>query len=133
VSDVKTNRGACVPFGEARTLRRGLTSSYWAWRIDAAHRGRSPGPRGIRADDRYQSPGAPPALLHRSALSQLGARSHTVASYRDTFKLLLAFASKRLATPFRLRIEDLDAALLGDFLDDLEQKPANTAKRATPA
>jgi integrase/recombinase XerD len=74
-----------------------------------------------------------PALLQRfftdRLLSQLGASSHTVASYRDTFKLLLAFASKHLGRPpFRLRVEDIDAALLGDFLDDLEQKRANTAK-----
>lgn len=74
-----------------------------------------------------------PALLQRfftdRLLSQLGASSHTVASYRDTFKLLLAFASKRLGRPpFRLRVEDIDAALLGDFLEDLEQTRANTAK-----
>lgn len=73
------------------------------------------------------------ALLQRfftdRLLSQLGASPHTVASYRDTFKLLLAFASKRLGRPpSRLRVEDIDAALLGDFLDDLEQTRANTAK-----
>jgi len=74
-----------------------------------------------------------PALLQRfftdRLLSQLGASPHTVASYRDTFKLLLAFASKRLGRPpFRLRVEDIDAALLGDFLDNLEQARANAAK-----
>lgn len=62
-------------------------------------------------------------------MSQLGASSHTVASYRDTFRLLLAFASKRVdRPPFRLRVEDIDAALLGEFLEDLEQTRANTAK-----
>lgn len=74
-----------------------------------------------------------PTLVQRfftdRLLSQLGASSHTIASYRDTFRLLLAFASKRTGSPpFRLRIEDIDAALLGDFLDDLEQTRANTAK-----
>jgi site-specific recombinase XerD len=74
-----------------------------------------------------------PALLQRfftdRLLSQLGASSHTVASYRDTFKLLLAFASKRVGrAPSRLRIEDIDSALLGAFLDDLEQTRGNTAK-----
>lgn len=74
-----------------------------------------------------------PALLQRfftdRLLSQLGASSHTVVSYRDTFKLLLAFASPRLRRPpFRLRLEDIDAALLGDFLDDLEKARANTTK-----
>jgi site-specific recombinase XerD len=74
-----------------------------------------------------------PALLQHfftdRLLSQLGASPHTVASYRDTFKLLLAFASKRRGRPpFRLRVEDIDAALLGDFLKHLEQERANTAK-----
>ena len=36
-------------------------------------------------------------------LSQLGASPHTVASYRDTFRLLLVFASERLRrTPSQL-------------------------------
>ena len=74
-----------------------------------------------------------PPLLQRfftdRLLSQLGASPHTVASYRDTFKLLLAFASQRLGRPpFRLRVEDVDAALLGDFLDNLEQERGNTTK-----
>jgi integrase/recombinase XerD len=41
-----------------------------------------------------------PALLQRfftdRLQSQLSASPHTVASYRDTFRLLLIFASKRL-------------------------------------
>ena len=62
-------------------------------------------------------------------LSQLGASPHTVASYRDTFRLLLVFASKRLGrTPSQLRVEDLDVALLGAFLDNLEQERANSTK-----
>jgi site-specific recombinase XerD len=74
-----------------------------------------------------------PALLQRFFTdrlhSQLGASPHTVASYRDTFRLLLAFASQRLRrAPSQLRVEDLDAALLGAFLDHLEQKRANTPK-----
>jgi integrase/recombinase XerD len=61
--------------------------------------------------------------------SQLGASPHTVASYRDTFRLLLVFASKRLKrTPSRLRVEDLDTALLGAFLEHLEHGRANTPK-----
>ena len=61
--------------------------------------------------------------------SQLGASPHTVASYRDTFRLLLVFASKRLGrAPSRLCVEDLDAALLGAFLEHLEHERANTPK-----
>ncbi len=74
-----------------------------------------------------------PALLQRfftdRLLSQLGASPHTVASYRDTFRLLLVFASERVRrTPSRLRVEDIDAALLAAFLDHLEQGRANTPK-----
>lgn len=73
------------------------------------------------------------ALLQRfftdRLLSQLGASPHTVASYRDTFRLLLAFASKRMRRPpFRLRVEDIDVALIAGFLDNLEKERANTVK-----
>lgn len=74
-----------------------------------------------------------PALLQRfftdRLRSQLGASPHTVASYRDTFRLLLVFASERLArSPSQLRVEDLDTALLGAFLEHLERGRANTPK-----
>lgn len=74
-----------------------------------------------------------PALLQRffteRLLSQLGASPHTVASYRDTFRLLLVFASGRLGRePSQLRVEDLDSTLLGAFLDHLERERANTPK-----
>lgn len=62
-------------------------------------------------------------------ISQLGASPHTIASYRDTFRLLLTFASQRLSqSPSRLRIEDIDTALLGAFLDNLEQNRASSAR-----
>ena len=61
--------------------------------------------------------------------SQLGASPHTVASYRDTFRMLLLFASARLAQePSQLRVEDLDAALIGAFLEYLEKERASTPK-----
>jgi len=74
-----------------------------------------------------------PALLQRFFTdrlhSQLGASQHTVASYRDAFRLLLVFTSERLGrAPSGLRVEDLDAALLGAFLDHLEHGRANTPK-----
>ena len=61
--------------------------------------------------------------------SQLGASPHTVASYRDAFRLLFVFASQRLGrAPFRLRVEDLDVTLLGAFLEHLELGRANSPK-----
>lgn len=56
-------------------------------------------------------------------------RANTVASYRDTFRLLLVFASGRLERePTLLRVEDLDAALICAFLDDLERRRGCTAR-----
>jgi site-specific recombinase XerD len=62
-------------------------------------------------------------------LRQLRASPFTVASYRDTFRLLLRFAEKRLdRAPSQLEIEDLDAPFLTDFLDHLEQERGNGAR-----
>lgn len=62
-------------------------------------------------------------------LQQLGASPHTVASYRDTFRLLLKFVSKhhrRQASD--LKVEDLDAKLVGSFLQHLERDRQNSAR-----
>jgi site-specific recombinase XerD len=62
-------------------------------------------------------------------MRQRRASPHTIASYRDTFRLLLEFAQKRLKKPpARLRLEDLDAPLIGAFLDDLQKKRGNTPR-----
>ncbi|WP_127356815.1 tyrosine-type recombinase/integrase [Actinacidiphila soli] len=59
---------------------------------------------------------------------QLQASTHTVASYRDTFKLLLGFAELRTGRrPARLSIADLDAPTIGAFLQHLETIRGNTA------
>jgi integrase/recombinase XerD len=74
-----------------------------------------------------------PALLQAfftdRLLRQRQASPHTVAAYRATFRLLLRFAAARLRRPpSRLVIADLDAALLGDFLDHLERDRGNSAR-----
>jgi site-specific recombinase XerD len=52
-----------------------------------------------------------------------------VASYRDTFRLLLLFASKRLhKPPARIAIEDFTPAFLGDFLRHLEVDRGNSIR-----
>jgi integrase/recombinase XerD len=54
---------------------------------------------------------------------------HTIASYRDTFRLLLEFVQPRLKkAPSALSIEDLDAPLLGAFLDHLEKDRGNSPR-----
>lgn len=46
---------------------------------------------------------------------------HTIASYRDTFKLLLKFAMAKLGkAPSALTLDELDAPFIGAFLTDLE-------------
>lgn len=60
---------------------------------------------------------------------QQRASPHTIASYRDAFRLLLRFAQERLArVPSALAIEDLDATFVGAFLDHVEQHRRNTAR-----
>ena len=55
-------------------------------------------------------------------IAQRRVSPHTVASYRDTFRLLLQFAQKELGkSPSKLAIPDLNAALIGAFLDNLER------------
>ena len=61
--------------------------------------------------------------------SQLQASSHTVASYRDTFRLLLTYASERLARmPTDLEVADIDAELVGHFLSFVETTRGNSAR-----
>lgn len=50
-----------------------------------------------------------------------GASPHTIASYRDTIRLLLRFAATRTGVePCQLSLDQLDAPLIGAFLDHLE-------------
>lgn len=60
---------------------------------------------------------------------QLQASPHTIVSYRDSVRLLLAFAQQRTGKqPSKLTLEDLDAPLIGAFLDHLEQERHNGAR-----
>ena len=56
-------------------------------------------------------------------IRQRQASPHTLAAYRDTLRLLLVFVSARRGLePSKLDIGDLDASLIGAFLDHLEQR-----------
>jgi integrase/recombinase XerD len=62
-------------------------------------------------------------------LNQRRASPHTIAAYRDTFRLLLGFAQARLGKPpAQLDLADLDAALIGAFLDHLERQRGNSIR-----
>jgi site-specific recombinase XerD len=60
---------------------------------------------------------------------QRHASPQTIAAYRDTWRLLLTFTSGRTGTPpCRLDIGDLDAPLIGAFLDHLERDRGNSPR-----
>ena len=62
-------------------------------------------------------------------ISQRRASPHTIASYRDTFRLLLAFAQKRLSRPpSQLELKDISPSLVSDFLHHLEATRGNRAR-----
>jgi site-specific recombinase XerD len=62
-------------------------------------------------------------------IRQRQASPHTIAAYRDTMRLLLGFAAKRLdKQPGRLEVDDLDAPLVGAFLDHLQHERGNGAR-----
>jgi integrase/recombinase XerD len=62
-------------------------------------------------------------------LGQLAASQQTVASYRDTFRLLLRYTAKHLGRePSEIRMEDLDTVFLGKFLEHLEHERNNTIR-----
>ena len=54
-------------------------------------------------------------------MRQRQASPHTISSYRDSFRLLLHFAQRRLGVqPQRLTFEQIDAPLVAAFLEDLQ-------------
>src|SRR6266702_1950929 len=61
-------------------------------------------------------------------MTQRAASPHTIASYRDTFRLLLGYTRDQHGTqPARLDLADLDAPVIGGFLTWLETARGNSA------
>ena len=83
--------------------------------------------------DEHEQPRPHPAGLHdRPALRQRQASPHTVAAYRDAFKLLLVFAEQRTGKPpSKLEVADLDAPFIGAFLEHLEVERQTPSVHAT--
>jgi site-specific recombinase XerD len=60
---------------------------------------------------------------------QRRASGNTIAAYRDTWRMLLAFASQHAGKPpSRLDLTDLDAPAIGAFLDHLEKDRGNSIR-----
>jgi site-specific recombinase XerD len=54
---------------------------------------------------------------------------HTIASYRDTFRLILQYTRQRLKkAPADLALTDLDASLVVAFLEYVERDRGNSAR-----
>jgi site-specific recombinase XerD len=74
-------------------------------------------------------PGLLEAFFIDRLMQQRQASPHTIASYRDTFRLLLAFAQKRLnKPPSKLTFDELDAPFIGAFLNHIEKERGNKAR-----
>lgn len=74
-----------------------------------------------------------PTLLQRFFVEHLGRQRavspHTIAAYRDTFRLLLAYAEATIGkAPTTVTLADFDAKLILGFLDHLEKDRNNGAR-----
>jgi integrase/recombinase XerD len=74
-----------------------------------------------------------PALLEGfftgRLVQQKRVSAHTIASYRDSFCLLLRYAEQRLhRAPSRLTLADLDVPLISAFLDHLQENRGISAR-----
>jgi site-specific recombinase XerD len=69
------------------------------------------------------------AFFTHRLLTQKRVSPNTIASYRDTFRLLLRFAQEKTGTqPARLELTQLDAAMIGAFLEHLETERGNSTR-----
>jgi site-specific recombinase XerD len=60
---------------------------------------------------------------------QCQASPHTIAGYRDCFRLLFQYAKERLGkAPSNLTLDDLNVSFIGNFLDHLETRRKNSAR-----
>jgi site-specific recombinase XerC len=68
------------------------------------------------------------AFFTQRLAPQRQASAHSLAAYRDCFRLLLDFLQRQTGkAPSRLGTEDLSAAVIGAFLEHLENDRGNIA------
>src|SRR5258706_9198137 len=69
------------------------------------------------------------SFFSKRLIMQRNASPHTISAYAQTFRLLTAYAQKRLGTPpSQLSLAQLDAPFLATFLNDLESNRSNGAR-----
>jgi site-specific recombinase XerD len=62
-------------------------------------------------------------------IAQRHASGHTIAAYRDTWRMLLGYAADRTGlAPSELDLHDLDATLIAGFLDHLQHERGNSVR-----
>jgi integrase/recombinase XerD len=67
------------------------------------------------------------AFFTERLIGQRNVSPHTIANYRDTFRLLISFAERCLKKPpTKLSLDDLDAPFIVRFLNSLEKERSNT-------
>ncbi|HJW74552.1 MAG TPA: tyrosine-type recombinase/integrase [Thermoleophilia bacterium] len=68
-------------------------------------------------------------FFHRRLFAERGASAQTIASYRDTFELLLRFAQRQTRRPpSALALDDFDAPMVLAFLSHLEEDRGNSPR-----
>ena len=66
------------------------------------------------------------AFFTERLIRQRQVSPNTIAAYRDTMRLLLGFAAQQTGKqPSQMEVDDLDAPLIGAFLDHLEAERGN--------
>ena len=69
------------------------------------------------------------AFFTQRLIDQRQASPNTVAAYRDAWRLLLSYTSERTGKrPYQLDLADLDATLIGEFLNHLEHHRHNSVR-----
>ena len=69
------------------------------------------------------------AYFTERLMQQQAASPHTIASYRDTFRLLTSYLERKLKkAPTSLTLADVDARIILSFLGSLERERGNSAR-----
>ena len=69
------------------------------------------------------------AFFTERLMQQRQVSPHTIASYRDTFRLLIQHAERQLhKTPSQLAVDDFDTPFISAFLEHLETQRHNSAR-----
>ena len=108
-----------------------VTDTYWYLTgtpelLGAASRRLEKRWEGLHVRDAANLPALLQSFFTTRLMTQRKVSPHTIASYRDSFRLLLQFAQQRLRkAPSQLDLNDLDGTLIGAFLEDLERRRRN--------